>query len=68
MPQAFLDAEQHRSLVAAIGINHPVRMKTGTGESRGEEIAFLQAPQHRACQASQHAGGEQRRGRAVYRS
>jgi len=46
VPQSFLEAGQHRFLVARFHINHPVRRKPNQSECRREQILPDHAPQH----------------------
>ena len=68
MPQPFLEAGEHRLLVAAFDIDDPVGVQPGLRQRRREQVRSREAPQHLAARAGGDPGGEKRRGRAVDRA
>ena len=65
MPQPFLEAGEHRLLVAGLDVDDPVRSKPGLGDGRREQVLPGDAPQHLALGPGGDAGGEQRGRRAI---
>ena len=68
MAQSFLEAGEHRLLVAGLDVDHPGRRQAGLGKRGREQILAGDAPEHLAFGARGDAGGEQRRRRAVDRA
>lgn len=65
MAETLLEAGEHRLLVAALDIDHPVGIEPRLGERRREQVRPGDAPEHPARGARDNAGREQSRGRAV---
>ena len=57
MPQSVF---HHQQGVAppSLGVDHPVRMQSGGGEARREEIVLFKHPEHFAFDTGKDAGGE----------
>ena len=62
-PQPFLHRIKHRP--PGLDMQHPVGIEPSGREPGPEQILSRRHPQHRPARPRQHAGGEQRRGRAV---
>ncbi len=66
MAKTFLEAGHEGLLVAGLDIDDAVRLQPGVAERRGEQVRPRDTPEHRAGQASDDPGREQRGGRAAY--
>jgi hypothetical protein len=65
MAEPFFHRRQHVSILPGLAIDDAVRMQADPRQSRGEQIAAMQAPDHRPRQARVDAGREQRRERSA---
>lgn len=68
MAKPFLHAGQHRSVIPGLDMDHPVGPQTCLRDSRGEEIAARQAPQHLSPRPRRDARPEQGRSSPVDRA
>lgn len=61
MPKPFLDHCQRFIVIAAFGIEQPVRRKAGLSECRSEQVAPLDYPQYHSFQPGSDSGCKQAR-------
>jgi len=61
VPKPFFDHRQRFIVVAALGVEQPVRRKAGLVQCRGEQVAALDHPQHHALEPGGDPGSEQAR-------
>ncbi len=60
MAQRVLQRQQHGIGPPGLGIDHPVRMQSHTGQGGGEQVALLKHPEHPPPGRGAQSGGEQR--------
>ena len=65
VPQAFLEADEDRRLIARLDIDHAIGHEPGLREGRGEQILPGETPEHLAARARRNSRREESRGRAV---
>jgi hypothetical protein len=68
VPQAFLETDEERLLIARLDIDHAVGHEPGLREGRGEQILPNETPEHPATQPRGDSRRKERRGRAVDRA
>ena len=61
MAQALLHGLQHGARLASLDVDDAVRVQTGSGQTRGEQIRSFRDPEDRASVAGQNAGNKQDR-------
>lgn len=65
MAQALLHGGQHLGIAPGLAIDHPVGMQPDPGEGGREQVAAVQAPQHRPVEPGEDAAGKQHGGGGV---
>lgn len=65
MPNALLEARQHRLLIASIDVDDPIRTEAHLSQSRCKQILPGDAPEHLPPGARRNAGREQCSSRPV---
>ena len=68
VPQAFLETDEDRLLIARLDIDHAVGHEPGLREGRGEQILPGETPEHPATQPRSDSRRKERRGGAVDRA
>src|ERR1700731_4225600 len=68
VPQAFLETDEDRLLIARLDIDHAIGHEPGLREGRGEQVLPGETPEHPATQPRSDSRRKERRGRAVDRA
>src|SRR5580704_12803195 len=68
VPQAFLETDEDRRLIARLDIDHAIGHEPGLREGRGEQILPGDTPEHLATRARGNSRREESRGGAVDRA
>ena len=68
MPQAFLETDEDRLLIARLDIDHAVGHEPGLRKGRGEEVRAREAPQDLSPRAGRDPRRKERRGGAIDRA
>jgi len=63
VPQAFLETDEDRLLIARLDIDHAIGHEPGLREGRGEEVLPGETPEHLAPRARRNSRRKERRGR-----
>lgn len=65
MPEALFHGDQDIGVAAGFDEDHPVWVKTGEMQGRGEQVAPFHAPEHGAYGSRQNSGEKYGGGRVV---